>query len=387
MSLSLDEGQEELRRLVRGFLDDKAMMHRPPPSGTRPEEPEEYDGDIWRQLSGELGLTGLTVPERYGGIGLGPAELGVVLEEMGRALCPSPYFATVALAGQTLARCGDAAAQERWLPGIASGTLTATLATTEPDGSWETDVPTTTAEPRAGGWSLTGTKSYVVDGHTAGLLLVTARCPDGVGVFAVPDTAPGLTRTVLGALDPTRPLARIRLDATPATRIGTGDASEPLAAVRDLVRAAVAAEQVGGAAACLDMAVAHARTREQFGRPIGSFQAVKHKCAQLLVEVECARSAARFAGSVVGTPGTEAAIAAGVARAYCSEAFTHAAKENIQIHGGIGFTWEHRAHLYLRRAKSSELLFGTPREERARLAQLTRTTRPTRPIAAGGTRP
>ncbi|MGW5658002.1 acyl-CoA dehydrogenase family protein [Streptomyces humi] len=375
MSLSLDEDQEDLRRLVRGFLDDKAMMHRPPPSGTGPEE---YDGDIWRQLSGQLGLTGLTVPERYGGAGLGPAELGVVLEEMGRTLCPSPFFATVVLAAQTLARCGDAAAQERWLPDIASGGLTATLATAEADGGWEAPVRTGATEQPDGGWSLSGTKSYVVDGYTADLLLVTARCPDGVGVFAVLGTAPGLTRTALDALDPTRPLARIRLDATPATRIGSGDAAQELAAVRDLVRAAVAAEQVGGAAACLDMAVAHARTREQFGRPIGSFQAVKHKCAQLLVEVECARSAARFAGSAVGTPGTEAAIAAGVARAYCSEAFTHAAKENIQIHGGIGFTWEHRAHLYLRRAKSSELLFGTPREERARLARLT---------IAGGTRP
>ncbi|MFD4508128.1 acyl-CoA dehydrogenase family protein [Streptomyces sp. NPDC058457] len=368
MSLSLGEEQEELRLLVRTFLDDKATSHRPPPPGTGPQE---YDGGLWRQLSGQLGLTGLTVPERFGGAGLGPAELGVVLEEMGRALFPSPFFATAVLAGQTLTHCGDEVAMDRWLPGVASGALTATLATAEPDGSWEADPPATMAERGPGGWVLSGTKTYVVDGHTADLLLVTARCPDGVGLFGVPATAPGLTSMVLDALDPTRPLARIRFDAAPATRIGAGDASGSLAAVRDLVRAALAAEQVGGAAACLDMAVGHARTREQFGRPIGSFQAIKHKCAQLLVEVECARSAARFAGSVVGTPGTEAAIAAAVARSYCSEAFTHAAKENIQIHGGIGFTWEHRAHLYLRRAKSSELLFGTPREERARLARLT----------------
>ncbi|MEW2397184.1 acyl-CoA dehydrogenase family protein [Streptomyces sp. NPDC046862] len=375
MSLSLDEGQEELRLLVRGFLYDKAVGRRPPPSGTHPEN---YDPALWRQLSGELGLTGLAVPERYGGAGLGPAELGVVLEEMGRTLCQSPFFATVALAGQALARCGDETARERWLPGIASGALTAALATGEPSAPWDGDALATVAEHQRDGWVLSGTKTYVVDGHTADLLLVTARCPDGLGVFAVPADAPGLTRTVLDSLDPTRPLARIRLGATPATRISDGDACDRIAAVYDLVRAALAAEQVGGAAACLDMAVDHATTREQFGRPIGSFQAIKHKCAQLLVEVECARSAARFAGSVVGTPGTEAAIAATVARAYCSEAFTHAAKENIQIHGGIGFTWEHRAHLYLRRAKSSELLFGTPREERARLTRLT---------TAGGARP
>ncbi|MGW4911080.1 acyl-CoA dehydrogenase family protein [Streptomyces sp. NPDC004270] len=376
MSLSLGEEQEELRLLVRTFLVDKATGNNSPSAATGPQE---YDRGLWRRLSGQLGLTGLAVPERFGGAGLGPAELGVVLEEMGRALFPSPYFATAVLAGQTLAHCGDEVAMERWLPDIASGALTATLATAEPDGSWETDRPATVAVQGRDGWVLSGTKTYVVDGHTAELLLVSARCPDGVGLFGVPAaTAPGLTRTALDALDPTRPLARIGLDATPATRIGTGDAAGSLAAVRDLVRAALAAEQVGGAAACLDMAVGHARTREQFGRPIGSFQAIKHKCAQLLVEVECARSAARFAGSVVGTPGTEAAIAAAVARSYCSEAFTHAAKENIQIHGGIGFTWEHRAHLYLRRAKSSELLFGTPREERARLARLT---------MAGETRP
>ncbi|MCX4815204.1 acyl-CoA/acyl-ACP dehydrogenase [Streptomyces sp. NBC_01239] len=378
MSLSLTEEQEELRLLVRGFLDDKAVGHRPPPPGPGPEE---YDPDIWRQLSAQLGLAGLVVPEKYGGTGLSPAELGIVLEELGRSLYPGPFFATVVLAVQTLTRSGDAAAMEHWLPGVASGELTATLASVEPDGSWAADALTTVAEPGRGGWTLSGTKTYVVDGCTADLLLVTARCADGVGVFALPPDSPGLTRTPLDALDLTRPLARIRLDGTPARRIGDGDASGWLAGVYDLVRAAVSAEQVGGAAECLDMAVAHATTREQFGRPIGSFQAIKHKCAELLVEVECARSAARFAGPAVATPGTEASIAAAVARSYCSQAFTHAAKENIQIHGGIGFTWEHRAHLYLRRAKSSELLFGTPREERARLTRLTRLTE------AGGTRP
>ncbi|MGW2824300.1 acyl-CoA dehydrogenase family protein [Streptomyces sp. NPDC001443] len=376
MSLSLTEDQEELRLLVRGFLDDKATGRRPPPADS---SPEDYDEDLWRGLSGQLGLTGLTVPERFGGTGLGAAELGVVMEELGRALGPVPFFGTVALAGQVLTHCGDGAAMERWLPGIASGALTATLAMHEPDRRpWDGTPLTTTAVRDADAWRISGAKTYVVDGHTAGLLLVTAHCPDGPGLFALDAGTPGMSATALDALDPTRPLAYVTFDRAEATRIGDSGISRKLRTGYDLVRSAVAAEQVGGAAACLESAVEHAKTREQFGRPIGSFQAVKHKCAELLVRVECARSAARFAGSVVGTPGPEASIAASVARAYCSEAFTLAAKENIQIHGGIGFTWEHRAHLYLRRAKSSELLFGTPREERARIARLT---------TLGGTRP
>ncbi|MEU4658410.1 acyl-CoA dehydrogenase family protein [Streptomyces sp. NPDC023723] len=380
MSLSLTEEQEELRSLVRRFLDDKSPTPRAQPPGG---SPPEYDTDLWGQISGTLGLTGIGVPEEYGGAGLGTAGLAVVLEEMGRSLYAGPFFATAVLAGTALAHCGDEEARRRWLTGIAAGGLTATLATAEPGIGWE-DTPSTAARPDGAGWALSGTKTYVVDGHSADLVLVSARHGDDVGLFALPSDAPGIQRTRLDALDDTRPLTRIDLDAAPATRIGAGDSRAELAVVRDVVRAALAAEQVGGAAACLDMAVEYATTREQFGRPIGSFQAVKHKCAQLLVEVECARSAARFAASAVGRADDEASIAASVARAYCSGAFTHAAKENIQIHGGIGFTWEHAAHLYLRRAKASELLFSTPRQERARLARLTTAElTPSGPAASG----
>ncbi|MEV1025171.1 acyl-CoA dehydrogenase family protein [Streptomyces sp. NPDC050264] len=365
-TLQQDRDQEELRGLVRRFLDDKAPVSE---ARRLSSDTAGYDRTVWHRLTTELGLTGITVPEQYGGAGMGTEELGVVLEEMGRTLYSGPYFATTALACPALLQCGDETARERWLPSLVSGGLTATLGTAEPTAGWDAP-PATRAVADGDAWRLTGVKAYVPDGHTTDLLLVNALCPEGVGLFAVSADASHLTRTELDTLDFTRPMARIELDGTPCVRVSPGDASEGLASVRDLARAALAAEQAGGAAACLDMAVDYARTREQFGRPIGSFQAVKHKCADMLVRVECARSAARYACSAVGRPGREASAAAAVARAYCSEAYTHAAKENLQIHGGIGFTWEHDAHLFLRRAKTDELLFSSPREERARLAVL-----------------
>ncbi|MCW2621065.1 MAG: acyl-CoA dehydrogenase domain protein, partial [Frankiales bacterium] len=367
LSFSLSPEQEELRTSVRRFLaatSDSAAVRALMTSD------DGVDPAVWTRMADQLGLQGLAIPEEFGGAGFGPVELGIVLEEMGRALLVSPYFATVALAGQALTACEDAEAQAAYLPGIAAGTATATLAVTEESGSWDLGDVATAATADGDGWRLSGTKMFVVDGHTAELLLVVARDAAGLGLYAVDAAAAGLTRTRLVTVDPTRRLARVVLDATPATRIGTGDATALLGHVLDLVVVALAAEQVGGAHRCLDMAVDYAKVRVQFGRPIGSFQAIKHKCADMLLEVESARSAAYYAGSVVEAGGAEAAGAAALAKSYCSEAFTHAAKENIQIHGGIGFTWEHDSHLYLKRAKSSELLFGSPATHRSRLADL-----------------
>jgi alkylation response protein AidB-like acyl-CoA dehydrogenase len=277
----------------------------------------------------------------------------------------------VALAGQALVHSGDAAARSRWLPAIADGTLTATLALSEERGGGALDEVATSAARDGDGWALTGTKMFVVDGASADLVLVVARADDEVGLFAVEAGAAGMTRTPLDALDLTRRLGRIDLDATPAERVGpAGDATEFLQRTIDLAVVALAHEQVGGASACLDTAVAYAKIRVQFDRPIGSFQAIKHKCADLLVEVESARSAAYSAAWAAAEDPAELPVAAALAGSYCSEAYTHAAKENIQIHGGIGYTWEHDAHLFLKRAKSSELLFGTPVRHRARLADL-----------------
>ncbi len=358
----------ELRQAVRGFLGERSPSRE---VRRLMEAGESRDDEVWALLAGQLGLTGIAVPERYGGAGYGPAELGIVLEEMGRALLVAPYFSTVALAGQALTASGDEDAMGRWLPGIADGSLTATLAVAEDSGSWDLAEVAATAQPAGGGWAVTGSKLFVVDGHTADLLLVVARAPDGPGVFAVEGGAAGVERARLDTLDMTRALAAVALHGARAVRVGAGrDAAEWLAEVTDLVLAALAAEQLGGAARCLEMSVEYAKVREQFGRPIGSFQAIKHKCANLLVEVECGRSAVEHACAAVASRQPDAALAAALAHAYCSQAFTHAAKECIQIHGGIGYTWEHDAHLYLRRAKSSELLFGPPARQRTRLAGL-----------------
>ncbi|MBF6207400.1 acyl-CoA dehydrogenase family protein [Streptomyces gardneri] len=368
MPVSSAEEQEELRSLVRGFLADRSSSAR---VRDRIEAGATRDDAVWQQMADQLGLQAIAIPEEYGGAGYGPVELGVVLEEMGRRLYVGPYFSTVALVGQLLTETGDEEARKLWLPSIADGSLTATLAVTEESGSWDPATFTTRADATAAGWRLTGVKSFVLDGASAGLIVVVAATPDGPGFFGVDSSAPGLSVNDLDGLDLTRSLSRVELADTPAVRIAAeADGTALVERVRDLAVVALAAEQVGGAAEVLEMAVEYAKLREQFGRPIGSFQAIKHKCADMLLEVESARSAAYYAASVVAASGTESRIAAALAKAYCSEAYTHAAKENIQIHGGIGYTWEHDAHLYLKRAKTTEVLFGSPVEHRARLADL-----------------
>ncbi|OAA18300.1 acyl-CoA dehydrogenase [Frankia sp. EI5c] len=371
----LTEEQEELRALARDFLADTSTTAR---VRALVDSGRVRDDEVWRQMAEQVGLQGIAIPEEYGGAGMGPVELGVVAGELGRALFVGPYFSSVVLAGQTLTTCSDEAARAAWLPGIAAGELTATLAVGDLTGEIDTaGVTTTAAAADDGGWTLTGTKRFVVDGDTAGLLLLAARAGGEVALFAVDAAAvdaaaggpPGLRREPLPNLDLTRPLATVTLDGVPATRLA-GDAAAVLARVGDLVAAALAAEQAGGAAAALEMAVEYAKIRVQFGRPIGSFQAIKHRCADLLCEIEAARVAAEAATAMLAAGDPEGPLAASLAAAWCATAYTHAAKENIQIHGGIGFTWEHPAHLYLRRAKTAELLFGTPARHRARVAEL-----------------
>lgn len=371
MTLTFTDEQEELRASVRRFLADKS----PSEAVRRWMESEEgHDPAVWRQMAEQLGLQGLALPEEYGGAGYGPVELGIVLEEMGRALLPAPFLSSVALAGQALAVSGDDAAKQRWLPGIVDGTRTAALAVSEEGSSWTLEGVRTTATPKGEGWALEGTKTFVIDGGSADLLLVVARTDEGPALFAV-EGADGVSRSPLTALDPTRRLAYVTLEAAPAVRVGpAGDQAGYLRDVLDLAIVALAAEQVGAAQACLDLSVEYAKIRVQFGRPIGSFQAIKHKCADMLLEVESAKSAVYNAASVaaerIAGAGEELPIAAALAGAYCSTTAVHAAKETVQIHGGIGYTWEHDAHLYLKRAKSSELLFGAPAAHRARLATL-----------------
>jgi len=367
VNFAFSEEQEELRRTVRAFLDQKS----PEAEVRRLMDTEQgYDEAVWRQMGEQMGLQGLIVPEEFGGSGYSYVELIVVLEEMGRSLLCAPYFSTVALAGNALIHSDDDQAKKDLLPGIASGETIATLAFTEPSGKWDEAGITTPATKSGDGWTISGTKMFVLDGHTADLIIVAARTSAGVSLFAVEGGASGLTRTALSTMDQTRKQAKLELSNTPARLIGTDGAGwNVLSTVLDLAAVALAAEQVGGAQRCLDMAVEYAKVRVQFGRPIGSFQAIKHKCADMLLEVESAKSAAYYAGWCAAEMNEELPSVASLAKAYCSEAYFHAAAENIQIHGGIGFTWEHPAHLYFKRAKSSELLFGDPTYHRELLAQ------------------
>ena len=364
------EEHDELREVARRFLADKSSSE-----AVRAQADEGAAGDpaVWRQMAEQLGLQGLVIPEEYGGAGMGPIELGVVLEEMGRSLYVGPYFSTIALATQTLTSCADEAARERWLPGIADGSLTATVAIADDAFTFDAgSVATTATEVRVESgpvWTLTGTKAFVIDGATADLVLVAARVGAEIGLFAVEGDVRGLTREPLPTVDVTRAVARLELDRVPATRIA-GDATSVLARAGDLAAAALSAEQIGGAAAALEMAVEYAKIRVQFDRPIGSFQAIKHRCADLLLAVESGRSAAFFASALLADDDPEAPVAASVAQAWCSDAYTKSSRENIQIHGGIGYTWECDAHLYLRRATASDVLLGAPAAHRARIADL-----------------
>lgn len=362
MHFTLSAEQEELRAVVRGFLADRASE---PETRRLMASDSGYDPEVWAQLAGELGLVGLAVPEDFDGSGYGLVELGVVFEEMGRALLCAPYFATVALAVPALVAGGDVEACKEYLPAIVAGEVIATLALTEPSGRWDEAAVTLRAEQRDGRWRLDGVKTYVLDGATADLVLVVARAETGISLFAVEGGAAGLTRRPLPTMDQTRKQAELRFDAVPARLIGAAGQGWP-AVDAALQRAAVAlaAEQVGAAQQALDMAVSYAKVRTQFGRPIGSFQAIKHKCSEMLLRVESARSAAYHAMWAADGSPAELPAAASLAQAYCSDALWHVAAECIQIHGGTGITWEHPAHLYFKRATSSKLLLGDPHHHR-----------------------
>ncbi|MGP8059113.1 MAG: acyl-CoA dehydrogenase family protein [Acidimicrobiales bacterium] len=367
MNFAFSEEQDELRRAVRRFLQEKS-----PETEVRRlmETTDGYDPAVWRQMADQLGLQSLTIPEEFGGSGFSYVELIVVLEEMGSALLCAPYFSTVALAANAVLTSGDDGAKKYLLPGLASGETIGTLAITEDNGRWDLDAISLAAKPSGDEWVLNGHKMFVIDGHLADLILVAGRSASGVSLFGVKSDAEGLSKTPLPTMDQTRKQARLEFADTPAWLIGTeGGAAEGLAKTLDLAAVALAAEQVGGAQHCLDSSVEYAKTRIQFGRPIGSFQAIKHKCADMLLEVESAKSAAYYAGWAAAEDSEELPVVASLAKSYCSEAYFHAAAENIQIHGGIGFTWEHDAHLYFKRAKSSELLLGDPAYHRELLAQ------------------
>ncbi|MFG2140026.1 acyl-CoA dehydrogenase family protein [Streptomyces sp. NPDC048650] len=338
---------EELRSAVR------ALLARQP------------DASAWRPLTAQIGAAGLAVPEEYGGAGCGALEVHVVMEELGRALAPVPFLGSAVLTTQALLACGDPAR----LPELADGSVVGALAWAE-NGSWEPAAVRTEARRGVdGAWRLTGVKEHVLDGADAGLLIVAARTDAGLSLFETAPDARGLRRERLVTMDSTRPQARIVLDGTVGRPVGRdGDGARVLRRVTDLGCVALAAEQVGAAERCLELTVAYARERVQFGRPIGSFQAVKHRLADAYVRVEAARSAAWGAAFAAAEGAAELSRFAAVAKSACSEAFSAVAGEMVQLHGGIGITWEHDAHRYFKRAHGCGQLFGAPARHRERLA-------------------
>jgi alkylation response protein AidB-like acyl-CoA dehydrogenase len=375
MNFALDEEQEQLRATARAFL---AQASSSPQVRAAMDSELGWDPAVWRRVAGELGWTAVIVPEAYGGLGLGQVEMAVLMEEMGAALLCAPFFSTVCLAANALVAGGSEAQKRELLARIAAGEVTATVAWTEANGRWDAEAVAAVARREGAGFVLSGRKAFVVDGHSADLLLVAARREgtsgeDGVSLFALPGDAAGLERRAVGTMDRTRRLAEVALDgvhAPASALLGEEGRGWPiLRKTLSLAAVALAAEQTGGAQRCLDMAVDYAKQRVQFGRPIGSFQAIKHKCANMLVQVESARSAAYFAACTAAEDGEELPLAASLAKAYCSDAYFRCAAENVQIHGGIGFTWEHDAHLYLKRAKSSETLLGDASHHRELVAR------------------
>jgi len=367
MPLTFTPEQEELRAVVRKFLatySDEAQVRAQLHSDLG------YDTGVWKLMADQLGLQAIAIPEEYGGAGAGFGELSVVLEEAGRSLLCAPLFSTVVLAATTLLESGDTEAAKEHLPGIAEGRTVATLALIEQDGRWCEESIQVRAVADGAQFRITGTKPYVLDGAQADLVIVAARTDQGPSLFAVDPKGSGVEARALPTLDQTRRQATLVLTDAPATLIGEeGQGWHVLRRVLDLAAAALACEQVGGAARVLESTVDYVKVREQFGRPVGSFQAVKHKLADMLVELESARSAAYYATSAVESDTPDLPLAASIAKTYCSTAFYRIAAESIQLHGGIGFTWEHPAHLYFKRAKGSETLLGSPAFHRELIAQ------------------
>ncbi len=368
MDISFTNEHEQLRETVRRFLENESNEQT---VRKLMETERGYDARTWERLGSELSLVGLIVPEQFGGAGLGPVELAIVMEEMGRVLFCGPYLSTAVLAAGALVHCADDASKAKLLPSVASGKAIGTLAFVEEHGRWDVESIAMRASRDGSKWKLSGVKDYVLDGNIADVVLVAARTDNGLGLFQVDRGATKFERTALPTLDLTRKLARLSFSDTPAALISSGgDATAAIRHVLAVASAMLAAEQVGGAQRCLEQSTEYAKTRLQFGRPIGSFQAIKHKCADMLVDTEFARSAAYNAAfSVAQNDEAQLQSAAHMARSFCSEAFFHAAADNIQIHGGMGFTWEHPAHLYFKRARAGSMMFGEPIEQRQKLAK------------------
>ena len=358
MDFGFSEEQEILRQSAADFLRNECPM-----SYVRQmmEDERGYADEVWNKMA-ELGWMGLTVPEAYGGAGLSLVDLVVVLEEMGKVVLPGPFFSTVALGGLCVQAAGSEEQKKALLPGLASGQTTLTLACLEENARWDEAGINLSAEQNGSGYVLNGVKLFVPDAHVADHIICAARTSEGVTLFLLDRQQAGLGTRLLKSMDQTRKLCAVTLDkvhiGADALLGAPGQGWDILSRVINQSKVALSAEMCGGAQQVLDMSVEYAKVREQFGRPIGSFQAIQHKCADMLVQVEGAKSATYYAAWAVSNETPDAALAAAMAKAYCSDAYRQVTSEGIQVHGGIGFTWEHDLHIYFKRAKGSEVTFG-----------------------------
>ena len=372
MRFSFSAEQDEFRTSLR-----RALEARSPAKEVRRLMATDhgFDREGWMKLNRELGLTAVHIPEAYGGSGFGYGELGIVLEEMGRSLLCAPFFSTAVLATSAILNAGTEAQKKALLPQIASGDLTATLAFSEENGLSDAASVALAATPSGATWRLEGTKSFVLDGHTAELIVVLARRPgsngdDGLSFFTVDGNAAGLTRAPLKTMDETRKLARLTFNRTEATLLGgEGGAAAPFARTMQQAIVCLANEMVGGAERLREDALAYVKMRMQFGRALASFQTMKHKAADMLVDVEMAKSAAYFAAAALDEGDEDMPVLASLAKASAAEAYLQTAIHAVQMHGGIGFTWDNDTHLWFKRAKSSEILFGDANEHREKMMQ------------------
>jgi alkylation response protein AidB-like acyl-CoA dehydrogenase len=372
MRFSFTSEQEEFRTIVRRLLDTRS-----PVSEVRRLMATDagWERDTWKKLNQELGLTAIHIPEAYGGQGFGYAELAIVLEEMGRGLLCAPFFSTAVLATAAVLNAGTDAQKRALLPAIAAGDTTATLAFSEDDGGNDGAGVAMTATASGGAHRLDGTKSFVLDGHTADLIVVLARSPgssgeSGLSFFTVAGNAQGLRRRRLKTMDETRKLARLQFDSVEAQLLGdAGAAAAPFARTMQQAAVLLANEMVGGAEKLRQSALDYAKMRMQFGRSIASFQTTKNKAADMLVDVELAKSAAYYAAAALDEGDEDLPAIASLAKACAAEACLQTAIHAIQIHGGIGFTWDNDTHLWFKRAKSSEILFGDANHHRELMLQ------------------
>ena len=363
MSTALSAEQNDLRQTVGDLLAKRygeSQVRR-----AMDGEPG-YDDSLWREFAA-MGLLALCIPEEYGGAGAGAAELAVVAEQMGRALVCGPYLSTAVLTPHLLLALAEDAECADVLPRIAGGELITAVAFAEKGSARPPEHPCTVAEKVDGGWTVTGEKTYVLDAHAAQRIYVQAATPAGTSVFAVDRDAHGLTVSPLTTVDQTRRQATVSLHETPARLLGPGTA---LDTALDRAAIALVAEQAGGSLHAAQMAADYARTRYQFGRAIGSFQAIKHMCVDMLLEAQSALSAARHLAAAFDAGDADRESDLALAQAYCSDAFVSVTAANIQAHGGIGFTWEHPAHLYLRRARTDAQIFGDPAWHRERYVRI-----------------